>query len=197
MNKILIVRTDRMGDVLLTTPVSSALRQAYPEAKLSWLVRAYAAPLLEHNPDVDHILVDDEGSVGALAARIKREGFDAAIVAYPRWRIIWALWRAGVPVRIGPASKPYSLLLTERVWQHRSEGKKHEADYNLELLKPLGVTAQRFPTRFVLTERGKDECAPNTGIPSNQLLKTDCHSSSRIRWLIRPLAAHSFYGAGR
>ncbi len=152
LNKILIVRTDRIGDVLLTTPVSTALREAFPQAKISWLVRPYTAPLLEHNPDVDQILVDRGGSTSALAALIKKEGFDTAIVAYPRWRTAWALWRAGVPVRIGPASKPYSALFTQRAWQHRSEGKKHEADYNLELLDALGVPFKRYPTRFILTE---------------------------------------------
>ena len=150
--KFLIVRTDRLGDVLLTTPVSSALREAFPQAQISWLVRPYAAPLLEHNPDVDQILVDRGRSVGELTALIQKEHFDAAIIAYPRWRVAWALWRAGVPVRIGPASKWYSIFFTHKIWQHRSEGKKHEADYNLELLAPLGVPFKRRPTRFVLTD---------------------------------------------
>jgi ADP-heptose:LPS heptosyltransferase len=157
MNNILIVRTDRMGDVLLTTPVSTALRQAFPKAKISWLVRPYAAPLLENNPDVDHVLINRGGSSEALIAQIKKEKFDAALVSYPRWRIAWALWRAGVPVRIGPASKWYSILFSKAVWQHRSEGKKHEADYNLELLQALGVSFKRYPTRFVLTEGEKGQ----------------------------------------
>ncbi len=156
VHRVLIVRTDRLGDVLLTTPVSSALREAYPEAKISWLVRPYAAPLLEHNPDVDQILVDRGGATSELIALIKKEHFDAAIIAYPRWRISWALWRAGVPIRIGPASKWYSIFFTQKVWQHRSEGKKHEADYNLELLAPLGVPFKRRPTTFVLTEEEKE-----------------------------------------
>lgn len=152
LNKILIVRTDRVGDVLLTTPVSSALRAAFPQTKISWLVRPYTAPLFEHNSDVDEILLDRGQSTSRLAGEIKKERFDAAIVAYPRWRIAWALWRAGVPVRIGPASKPYSILFTQRVCQHRSEGKKHEADYNLELLEPLGIPFKRHATRLVLSD---------------------------------------------
>src|SRR5581483_5365751 len=49
-------------------------------------------------------------------------------------------------------SKIYSLLFNRRIWQHRSEGKKHEADYNLELLRPLGLPFKRHPTRFALTD---------------------------------------------
>ena len=55
-------------------------------------------------------------------------------------------------MRIGPANKLYCLLFTHRIWQHRSDGKKHEADYNLDLLKPLGLYPQRMPTRLVLTQ---------------------------------------------
>ncbi len=152
MNNILIVRTDRLGDVLLTTPVSTALRRMFPRARISWLVRPYTAPLLEHNPDVDQILADRDESPAQLADRIRNERFDAAIVAYPRWRIVLALWLARVPVRIGPANKPYAILLNKRVRQRRSKGKKHEADYNLELLSPLGIPFKRYPTRYVATD---------------------------------------------
>src|SRR5262249_23938469 len=90
-----------------------------------------------------------------LVGRLKQGRFDAAIVAYPRWRAAWAVWRAGIPLRIGPASKPYSVLFNRRIWQHRSEGRRHEADYNLELRQPLGVPERRFPTRFVIADEEK------------------------------------------
>jgi heptosyltransferase-3 len=152
MENILIVRTDRLGDVLLTTPVSAALRRMFPRAGISWLVRPYTAPLLEHNPDIDRIILDRGESPGRLAELIRNERFDAAIVAYPRWRIVWALWLARIPLRIGPANKLYAIFLNRRVRQHRSKGKKHEADYNLELLEPLGVPFKRYPTRYVATD---------------------------------------------
>jgi ADP-heptose:LPS heptosyltransferase len=152
MNNILIVRTDRLGDVLLTTPVSTALRRMFPRARISWLVRPYTAPLLENNPDIDRILVDRGESPHRLADCLREGRFDAAIVAYPRWRIVWALWLARVPVRIGPANKAYCILLNRRIRQRRSKGKKHEADYNLELLGTLGVSFERYPTRYVATD---------------------------------------------
>jgi ADP-heptose:LPS heptosyltransferase len=151
MESILIVRTDRLGDVLLTTPVSTALRAFAPRAKISWLVSPYTAPLLEHNPDIDHILLDRGEPAGRLADRIRAQRFDAAVVAFPRWRIVHALWRARVPVRVGPANKVYCILLNRRIGQHRSRGTKHEADCNLELLGPLGVPFERYPTRYVAT----------------------------------------------
>ncbi len=147
---ILIVRTDRVGDVLLTTPVSQALKDRFPDARITWLVRPYTAPLLEQNPTVDHVLVDHGGSVSKLVEKLKGGYFDVAIVSLPRWRVSWALFRAGIPVRIGPASKWYSILFTERITQHRSESTKHEADYNLELLAPLGVPFKRGATQLTI-----------------------------------------------
>lgn len=152
---ILIVRTDRVGDVLLTTPLSSRIKEAIPEARVSWLVRSYTAPLLANNSTVDAVIVDDGGPVSTLIEKIKAAKYDIAIVSLPRWRVCWALWRAGVPMRIGPASKWYSVLLTHRLSQHRSESKKHEADYNLELLEPLGISFKRMPTELRITAAEK------------------------------------------
>jgi heptosyltransferase III len=157
INRLLIVRTDRLGDVLLTTPLSRRVREQFPKAHITWLVRPYTAPLLENNPDVNHVLVDHDGPVSALIERLKQEKFDAAIVAYPRWRTTWAVWRAGIPLRVGPANKWYSLFFNPHVWQHRSEGKKHEADYNLELLEPLGIPFKRTATRLELSTDEKNE----------------------------------------
>lgn len=159
MNKpqrILIVRTDRLGDVMLTTPISSALKAAYPGCHITWLVRPYAAPLLAGNPDIDEVITDSGSSMADLVARLKEGKFDTAIVAYPRFRTVWAVWRAGIVRRIGPASKFYTALLTDRVWQHRSTGEKHEADYNLLLLETLGLPFKRYPSRFELTADERD-----------------------------------------
>lgn len=153
--KILIARTDRLGDLLLTTPLGAAIREAFPEAKIHWLVRPYAAPLLENNPEVDGILLEREQPLPELIKEIRAHSFDAAILAFPRWRTVWATFCAGIPKRIGPASKLYSVLFTHRFWQHRSKGLKHEADFNLELLQALGIPFKRQPTRLVLTSDEK------------------------------------------
>lgn len=53
----LVIRLAAAGDVLLTTALTRALRQAQPEAHIAWLTSAYAAPVLEGNSDLDEILV--------------------------------------------------------------------------------------------------------------------------------------------
>ena len=60
MNKILITRTDRIGDVLLSTPVFRAVRDAYPESHIAVLVRPYAKDIVEGNPYIDEWIIYDK-----------------------------------------------------------------------------------------------------------------------------------------
>ncbi len=76
---ILLVRLSSVGDVLLATPVARALRQRYPQARLSWLVDAGYEPLLTGNPHLDRVVTFDHSGrhrgpagIGRLAAELGR-----------------------------------------------------------------------------------------------------------------------------
>ena len=58
--KILIIRLDRIGDVLLSTPVIKALRDAYPESHIAMMVRPYARDIVEGNPYLNEVIVYDK-----------------------------------------------------------------------------------------------------------------------------------------
>ena len=55
-NRILVVKLDHLGDVLLATPVFSNLRQAYPNAELHALTGTWSRIVLEKHPDVNKVL---------------------------------------------------------------------------------------------------------------------------------------------
>ncbi len=59
---ILIVRTDRIGDVVLTTPAIQALRETFPSAKISILVTPQTKSIVEGNPYLDEVIVYDAKS---------------------------------------------------------------------------------------------------------------------------------------
>jgi heptosyltransferase-3 len=141
--RILLVRTDRLGDVILTLPMVGALRRALPRAHIAMLLRRYTGAIVEGHGDVDEILWYDrpKGQVpfGAMLARLREGRFDSAIAVYPRLRIAALLFLAGIPIRAGSGYRYYSFLFNRRVYEHRKDARRHELEYNLELLRPFGI----------------------------------------------------------
>ncbi|HEX9007439.1 MAG TPA: glycosyltransferase family 9 protein, partial [Bacteroidota bacterium] len=109
------------------------------------LTRRYVGPILRENPLVNDVLwydslVGSDRPTGDLIRDLQERHFDAALAVHPTPRIAWILARAGIPVRIGTGYRFYSLLFTRRVFDHRRTGERHELEYNLRLLTPLGLT---------------------------------------------------------
>ncbi|MDI6751882.1 MAG: glycosyltransferase family 9 protein [bacterium] len=136
--KILILRNDRIGDLILSLPAVSALRKAYPEAHISLLVQPYACDILYKNPDCNEIILDKGQGVFELARKIRERKFDLALVLYPSWRNGWLCLLSRIPVRIGTGYKPIGLLFNQRVYIHRRQC--HERDYCLKLVEKAGAT---------------------------------------------------------
>ncbi len=151
--RILVVRTDRMGDVVLATPLVRALRRTFPNAHLAALVRPYGRDLWLHNPHLDTVLVDD--TQGAHAGRrgfmrlvweLQRQRFDTALLLLPTKRAAWALFWAGIPRRIGVGHKIYEVMTgMQSVSRHKYIPMRHEADYCLDLGRKIGVQADATP----------------------------------------------------
>jgi ADP-heptose:LPS heptosyltransferase len=140
-SSILVCRTDRAGDLVLTLPVFTALRRHFPQARLTALVRSYTAPLLRHHPDVDAVILEDTPPRTLLqrARHLRHHSFDAAILVHPSASSILSCALAGIPVRVGRASNLWQFFLTHRQIQNRSRNEQHESRYNLELLSGLGI----------------------------------------------------------
>jgi heptosyltransferase-3 len=147
LRHVLVVRTDHLGDMLLTLPAVHALKRTWPECAVTVLASPSNAEAARHHADVDRVEIDPlqaKGSglrgVWSLARQIRRLDCDAAILAHPTPRLALAVYLAGVPVRVGTAYRGYSFLFNRRVHEHRRRPPwKHEAVYNLNLLRPLGI----------------------------------------------------------
>ncbi len=145
--RILVIRPDRLGDVILSTPVFEAIKKHYPDSFLAVMVRREHVPILRGLPFVDELLVYDPQTLHAgisgffrLFQKIRKGRFRMAIVLQSQIRIAWAVFLAGIRYRIGPLSKLHSFLLFNRgVRQGRSRVEMHETDYNLQLLRRLGI----------------------------------------------------------
>ena len=149
---VVFVRTDGLGDLVLTLPAAAALKSQLPGTRLSYLVGRYAAPILEHHPDVDDVLFDPGPERAGARRLLLSRGFDAVVFFKPYLTWFWAAYRSGIRRRIGTGYRWYSLLLSDRVYEHRSHFDKHESRYNLNLLAPLGVETESVrPPRLYLT----------------------------------------------
>ncbi len=147
---ILIVRTDRIGDVILTTPAIAAVRAHYPQSRITVLVSSSTRDLVDGNPNIDDVMIDDRrgsfrGAFGfwQLVMAIKRKNFDLAIIIHTKRRTNLLCFLAGITNRVGYRDKNFGFLLTEGVKDDRHLGVKHESKYCLDLLKQLGINASQ------------------------------------------------------
>src|SRR3989338_1196354 len=143
---ILIVRTDRIGDVILTTPVIRALRKNFSRSKITILVAPATRDLVEGNPDLNAVLVDDRkgmhrGPFGFMkfVNAVKKENFDTAIIFHTKRRTNLLCFLVGIPNRIGNADNKFGFLLTRKLEDIRHAGLKHESEYCLDVLRLIGI----------------------------------------------------------
>jgi len=151
--RILITRTDRLGDVVLSTAVIRYFRSRYPDAYLAFLVRPYTQDVVRNNPDVDEVIVYDKYdkhksvlSTIRFAFMIRGKGFDTAIALHPTNRVHMMLFLAGIPDRIG-YDRNLGMLLTQRVPHIKQKGDRHESEYNFDLLEKAGYDVSAYDRR--------------------------------------------------
>ncbi len=178
--RILIVRTDRIGDVLLSTPVIKALRQKYPQAYISMVVSPYARDIVEANPYLDEVIIYDKDIKHKswmrsfkFASRLKKKRFDLAIILHPTNRMHLIAFLAGIPLRLG-YNRKFGFLNNLREKHTKQEGLRHEVEYNLDLLSDLGVGGNArdlfMPIKTESEEWAKDLLASNGIKDTDKLL---------------------------
>ncbi len=148
--KVLIARTDRIGDLILSLPMEDAWLQGNPDAEVLWLANQNLKFVFEHAPSLfsnrnrkNCFFTNPKQSflnlitvMRKLSRWLDQENFDVAISVQIPWWVAFCLWRARIPVRVGVASKWFSFLFYNYpVRQKRSQAVKNEALYNLDLVQ--------------------------------------------------------------
>ena len=151
---ILLVRPDGIGDEILCLPVATGLKQVWPDARVGFLSSVSAAPVLSHHPDLDAVhTITGQESFRELVS-LFRQDWEAALFLKPYRRLLAAAYVARVPLRVATGYRWYSLLANRRVYEHRRLFNKHESEYNLGLLRGLGLEPGPLqPPRLVLTDK--------------------------------------------
>lgn len=136
--RIVISRTDKIGDMVLSLPAFYMARKMYPEAKIMAVASEYNAPLLKHMDFIDEIVIADNKNPAGLLEKIKRFRPDVFIALYSDRNVLKTAALSGADRLIGPISKPMSWFVYDSgVIQRRSGSIKNEAEYNLDLIRAL------------------------------------------------------------
>ncbi len=154
VRRIVVVRNDRLGDLVLTLPAVDALRSSYPGAWLALLVRPATAALARLVEGVDEVL-EDTGDADRLGATLREFRADLLVSISPGGRIPWVAMMARVPHRVGQGYRVYSPLFERRVDEHRHAGARHEVEYALSYAHRAGAGGRpaRFPIVVPQTAR--------------------------------------------
>ena len=143
-DRILIRGVNWIGDAVMTLPAIRAVRRAFPDARISLLVKPWVAEIFKGSPDIDEIILYDEqckGVIGKLklARVLRRKKFDKAFLLQNAFDAALTAWLAGIPERIGYKRDYRSLLLTKAISVKRNVAGEHQVYYYLNLLKEAGI----------------------------------------------------------
>ncbi len=150
-DKILICRTDRIGDFILSIPFAWELRNRFPQAKIYWLISPINRPFMDLIEPNDGYFVYDKRqlkSVKALllfARQLRKQKFDLAIALNPNLRLHILLFLSGIPKRFGWKVKGGGLFLNRTLEHTKPLGQMHEAQYNMLFLPFLGINKWSRP----------------------------------------------------
>lgn len=134
---ILITRHDKIGDFVVALPMFKCLKAARPEYRLVALVAKVNLSLARKLTYIDEVIEYDSENLGATLAAIKKAKCTVSISAFIDNQLGFLLWRAGIPKRIAPKTKLAQVWFNCGIKQRRSQVKKTEFQYNLDLLKVL------------------------------------------------------------
>ncbi len=159
VKNILISRTDRLGDVILSLPLLNAAKKIFNNAKIDLLVKKYLEELLSDYKDIDELIIEE--NINGFFSKykfFKNKKIDLFINVKPGFELALLFFVLRVKYRIGTAYRWYSFLYNFKVYEHRKDSVKHESDYNLNLLKSFfNETENRkeFFFRYTGEERKK------------------------------------------
>ncbi len=161
--KILIVRLSALGDTLMSTPVAQALREAFPNAYIGWVVETRCAPVVEGNPFINRVHCWDKTlkGFGAIVREIRREGYELALDVQGLLKSALIPWLARIPYRVGfaDAREGASRFLTHPI--PPPPPVPFASHRNLQLLSALGIPVdpKRHRLFFPLTDSNRQIAA--------------------------------------
>lgn len=154
LSRILVVRLDNIGDMVMTGPALRALRQAYPAADITMLASPAGQQVTPFLPWIDNVIawraiwqdISPDAPLNPyrelrLVELLKNRAFDAAFILTSFTQsphpVAFVCYLAGIPYRLGQSKEFGGGLLTH--WTKPQPDRNHQVDRNLHLLEFAGI----------------------------------------------------------
>jgi len=157
--RILVARPDRIGDVVLSTPVFHTLKDSFPGSFIAALVSPYTGPLLKGNPYIDAVITDGPArkNLRMKVRELRKYKFDTALLLMPTKRLAYMTFLAGIPYRVGVGRILYEVItLMHGVSRRKYNPLRHESEYMLDLARRIGAQKIWTQPEIFLTTEEKD-----------------------------------------
>lgn len=150
VQRILIRATNWVGDAIMTLPALESVRENFPGAHITVLAKPWVAPIFEHHPAVDRVLVFDKGK-GArdgflemlrMSRTIRKGRFDLAILFQNAFEAALLAFLGRVKLRVGYKTDGRSVMLTHGVSRTEKVLRIHQVGYYCNILRAMGWHAE-------------------------------------------------------
>ncbi|MFA7360319.1 MAG: glycosyltransferase family 9 protein [Candidatus Kapaibacterium sp.] len=158
--RYLIVRTDRVGDVVMTTAIPREIKKAYPDAFVATLTQPNTAVIFDNNPYVDARITDDlsKNTFWNVVKQIRKYKFDYGLLILPTGRAGYQMFWGGIKKRIGVGRIFYEVItFMGSVSRKNYNPLRHEADYCMDLARKTGVVTNNYQPEIYVSDIEKAE----------------------------------------
>jgi ADP-heptose:LPS heptosyltransferase len=193
ISRIVLIRTDRIGDIILSTPALKALRARYPDAQIDYVVQEKYASLLNCYDGWTTVIkadINDRKQLKEIGRQLRQSRYDVAVVMHPAKYAYQLALATRAPCVIGWKAKGFGYLLTHGFDDDRGKANRHQVENNLRLLSPLGVSdgSPAFPVKE--TKNGMQQYAAfckkyGLQVDDRVLAIHPGSYSPRVRWMSR------------
>lgn len=160
LDKILLLRLRRMGDVIMTTPAVSALKEFYPQASLAYVIEEPFRRLVEGHPAIDQVISIPPGqklpSFLRLLRKIRKEKYDVVIDFHGGPRASLIAFLSGAKLRIGYQLKYKGFIYDIRLPRSPKTGYLHSVENHINLVRAAGARIPSIPSLTLPPSREED-----------------------------------------
>ncbi len=169
INKILIIRSGAIGDVIMTTPLVAGIRKRFPEALISYLVGFWSTGAIIKNKDIDDIIFFDDQiifnnsvwGVSKLIYKLRKMGFDLCFILDKSYLWNTFAFFCGIPQRYGFSRDLNGFPNTKSV---PFDGSKHELEYYSEVGRLLDINIDNKKLKLNKDRKFVDQFIKNNKI---------------------------------